>query len=161
MGATERKTTRPEPGLELVLLARHGETEWNRLGIRQGQHDSALTARGRAQAGLVAISVAEMQPDGVFTSPLGRSAATAQLCAEHLGVRLAVIDELAEVHHGVMAGLTSKRAFPGDSLGVPPTATPGGFPVGRATPTPTAVARSPCAGSQSSGRGDPSSSHTR
>jgi len=41
---------------------------------------------------------------------------TARACAEVLGYSVVVIDELAEVHHGEMAGLTSaeiERAFPG------------------------------------------------
>jgi len=28
-----------------LLLIRHAETEWNRGGLIQGHHDSALTAR--------------------------------------------------------------------------------------------------------------------
>ncbi|MCP4959229.1 MAG: histidine phosphatase family protein [Actinomycetia bacterium] len=33
-----------------VFVARHGETEWNRAGRRQGQPDSPLTRRGEQHA---------------------------------------------------------------------------------------------------------------
>jgi broad specificity phosphatase PhoE len=116
MPTHDRRPNPPASDLELVLLARHGETEWNRLGIRQGQMDSGLTERGRAQAARLAETLADQRPDGVFASPLGRSAATAQRCGERLGLDVTVLDELAEVHHGEMAGLTSaeiEERFPG------------------------------------------------
>lgn len=105
------------PGrVERVVLARHGETEWNRAGRRQGQLDSPLTDRGRAQALVLAEGVAALLVDAIFTSPLGRSPATAAVCAERVGLPVTTIDELAEVNHGDMAGLTSAeldRRFPG------------------------------------------------
>lgn len=117
MGATEqRSTTEPPLDLELVLLARHGETEWNRLGIRQGHLDSPLTARGRVQGELLAASVADQGADGVFASPLGRARTTAERCGARLGLPVGIVPELAEVHHGAMAGLTSaeiEARFPG------------------------------------------------
>jgi len=116
MSSPERHLDPPASDLEVVLLARHGETEWNRLGIRQGQLDSDLTGRGRAQAAGLAQSVAEHRPDGIFTSPLGRAAVTAEFCGERLGLPVTVIDELSEIHHGEMAGLSStevEERFPG------------------------------------------------
>jgi probable phosphoglycerate mutase len=101
----------------VVTLVRHGETEWNRLGRRQGQLDSPLTADGIGHGQRVAAALAGVGIDGVFTSPLRRSLLTARACGEVLGCPVVVIDELAEVHHGAMAGLTAteiERAFPGD-----------------------------------------------
>ena len=97
---------------ERVLLARHGQTEWNAAGRRQGRLDSPLTALGIAQARRLAATGA----DRIFTSPLGRATATARLAAEGLGVPVEVVDELAEVHHGELAGLTDteiEARFPG------------------------------------------------
>ena len=105
------------PGFELVFVARHGEIEWNRLGRRQGQLDSPLTEDGLAQARQVAAVVSGLPVDGVFSSPLGRATATAGPCAEKLGMPVTIIEELAEVNHGQMAGLTSseiERDFPGE-----------------------------------------------
>jgi broad specificity phosphatase PhoE len=101
---------------DVVFLARHGETEWNRLGRRQGQLDSPLSAEGARQARRVAAVAARSQVDGIFSSPLGRALATAEQSAEALALPVVVIDELIEVDHGAMSGLTSaeiEQAFPG------------------------------------------------
>ncbi len=105
------------PSLQTVYLARHGQTEGNAQGRWQGQLDTPLTALGRAQARTVAELVAEEPVDAVFCSPLGRAAATAQVCGEHLGLPVVPLDDLAELHHGAMAGMSPddmERAFPGE-----------------------------------------------
>jgi broad specificity phosphatase PhoE len=69
-----------------VLLARHGQTEWNVLGRRQGQLDSPLTAMGLAQARRHAETLAAEAYDAIFTSPLGRAATTAAIIGDTTGV---------------------------------------------------------------------------
>ncbi|MBP2330331.1 putative phosphoglycerate mutase [Kibdelosporangium banguiense] len=93
--------------IERVLLARHGQTEWNLQGRRQGQLDSPLTEQGFEQARRNAELLDAV--DIVFTSPLGRAVSTAKIFAEHLGATVMVIDELAELHHGRLAGLTNNE----------------------------------------------------
>jgi len=39
--------------MEQMFLARHGETEWNRIRRRQGQLDSSLTRGALAHASLI------------------------------------------------------------------------------------------------------------
>ena len=92
-----------------VLLARHGQTEWNLLGRRQGQLDSRLTERGVEQARRNAAALNGHAIDTVFTSPLGRAVTTAQIFADTLGGAVVVVEELAEVHHGDFAGLTDSE----------------------------------------------------
>jgi len=100
-----------------VVLARHGETEWNLLRRRQGQLDSPLTERGVTQARAVAAAVVPLSIDAVFASPLGRAATTARACADLLDLPVITIDELAEINHGEMAGRTNEeieQVFPGE-----------------------------------------------
>jgi broad specificity phosphatase PhoE len=102
---------------ELVFLVRHGETEWNRQRRRQGQLDSALTVEGLAGARRLGTVVASLPADSVFSSPLGRAATTASFGAAQLGLSVTVVEDLAEIHHGEMAGLTSSeidQRFPGE-----------------------------------------------
>ena len=102
---------------ELVFLVRHGETEWNRQRRRQGQLDSALTVEGLAGARRLGTVVASLPADSVFSSPLGRAATTASFGAAQLGLSVTVVEDLAEIHHGKMAGLTSSeidQRFPGE-----------------------------------------------
>jgi broad specificity phosphatase PhoE len=91
---------------ERVFLARHGQTEWNTQGRRQGQLDSPLTPSGLRQAHRNAEALRAHAVDAVFTSPLGRAATTARIYADTIGSTVVVIDELAEMHHGRFAGLT-------------------------------------------------------
>ncbi|WP_195909204.1 histidine phosphatase family protein [Microlunatus sp. Gsoil 973] len=101
---------------DVVHLARHGQTLWNQEGRKQGQLDSPLTADGHRHAvGLARLAYA-LGVDLVATSPIGRALATARISAESLGLEVEVVQELAEVHHGEMAGLTTaeaNRRFPG------------------------------------------------
>jgi broad specificity phosphatase PhoE len=60
-----------------ILLARHGETVFNVEGRWQGQADSPLTERGRAQAVELARALADEQITAVYSSDLGRAADTA------------------------------------------------------------------------------------
>lgn len=101
---------------EVVYLARHGETEWNRRGRRQGQLDSPLTVRGKSQADAVAGVLEGCRVDAIFHSPLGRAAQTAQIIATRLHATPTELTEPAEVHHGDVAGLTGDEIdtrFPG------------------------------------------------
>jgi broad specificity phosphatase PhoE len=92
-----------------VLLARHGQTEWNVLRRRQGQLDSPLTSMGVAQAGRCAELLRSFGVDAIFTSPLQRCVRTASIIGEDLGVGVIVIPQFAEVHHGDCAGLTEEE----------------------------------------------------
>jgi broad specificity phosphatase PhoE len=97
------------PDLREVLLVRHGETEWNRAGRRQGQLDSPLTPRGIDQARAAAELVSAAGPDSVFTSPLGRTRATAGIIGDATGLPVEILGELAEVDHGRFAGVDPTR----------------------------------------------------
>ncbi|RZU19596.1 putative phosphoglycerate mutase [Kribbella rubisoli] len=90
-----------------VYLARHGQTEWNVTGRRQGRLDSPLTALGLQQAGQNAELLSEEGIDAVFASPLGRAGQTASIIGSALGLTVTVLDELSEIDHGLWSGLTS------------------------------------------------------
>jgi len=105
------------PMPSIVLLARHGETEWNVARRPQGRLDSPLTERGREHAEALARIADHVKVDAIFTSPLGRAAATAARCGDRTGLPVQIIEELAELDHGRMAGLTVEQAeihFPGE-----------------------------------------------
>ncbi|AXG05418.1 histidine phosphatase family protein [Haloplanus rubicundus] len=69
-----------------VLLARHGETTWNRDGRLQGWAPTPLTDRGHDQARALAAAVAaEYDVDRVVASDLRRARQTASYLADHVG----------------------------------------------------------------------------
>ncbi len=101
-----------------VYLARHGQTEWNLVGRRQGRLDSPLTEQGVQQARRNALLVASLPIDRVYSSPLGRAYRSALIMARHKGVPVTVLEDLAEVDHGALSGLTDEQVkldFPDES----------------------------------------------
>jgi len=96
----------PSPD-HLVVLVRHGETEWAASGRHTGLTDIPLTARGKAQAvGLgpaIADTLGGHPPALVLTSPLTRAAHTAELA----GLTATVDADLHEVDYGDYEGLTT------------------------------------------------------
>jgi probable phosphoglycerate mutase len=104
---------------ERVVVVRHGETEWNRLGRRQGQLDSPLTSEGERHARAVASLVASTAVDSIFSSRLGRAHRSALIIAAEVGRPVRALEALAEVHHGAFAGLTNQQIearHPGELL---------------------------------------------
>lgn len=92
-------------GDPVVALIRHGRTQANVDGRFQGQSCWGLDEVGTAQAAWLAEWYGPL--DRVYTSPLGRAAATAAaLCAEPVP-----LDGLMEISLGVWEGLTWKDVY--------------------------------------------------
>lgn len=89
----------------LVVLLRHGVTEWNATRRFQGHEDVPLTPDGVRQAEAAAAVLAGYRPARVVTSDLSRAAATAGLVAEAAGLRAEPDPRLREVDVGSWAGL--------------------------------------------------------
>lgn len=90
-----------------VILVRHGESVWNEARRFQGNSDPELSARGREQAGLVARRLAlEARPAALYSSPLRRAAATAQILGGALGLPVCLEPDLREMGLGEWEGLT-------------------------------------------------------
>ena len=89
-----------------ILLARHGETDWNAVGRWQGHTDRSLTELGRRQAAELAERLADVELDAVYSSDLLRAIETAEPVANRLGLPLRTLPELREVDVGTWAGLT-------------------------------------------------------
>jgi broad specificity phosphatase PhoE len=62
-----------------IILVRHGETEWNRLGIFQGRSDIPLNSQGRAEALSLADALKKEPLSTIYCSPLVRARETAQI----------------------------------------------------------------------------------
>jgi broad specificity phosphatase PhoE len=99
-----------------MLLARHGETDWNREGRWQGQANVTLNDRGREQARELAKRLASERFDIIYASDLARAHETALIVAE--GKRMSVVTDpaLREIDVGSWSGLTPDQIagrFPG------------------------------------------------
>ena len=84
----------------MILLARHGETEWNRERVFQGQLDVPLNDRGREQARALADQAAAEDLKALVSSPLGRARETAEIVGERIGLEPSLDDRLKEIDVG-------------------------------------------------------------
>jgi broad specificity phosphatase PhoE len=89
-----------------LLLARHGETDWNREGRWQGWADPPLNATGRAQAHRLADELRAIAFDAVYSSDLRRAHETAAILAAPHGVPVVADVGLREIDIGSWSGLT-------------------------------------------------------
>jgi broad specificity phosphatase PhoE len=89
-----------------ILLARHGETEWNREGRWQGWADPPLNETGRAQARALAEQLRTTPFDAVYSSDLRRAHETAQIVGEPHRVPVVTDPGLREIDLGSWSGLT-------------------------------------------------------
>jgi 2,3-bisphosphoglycerate-dependent phosphoglycerate mutase len=83
-----------------ILIARHGESDWNRERRWQGQADRPLTERGSEQARALAARLAHIELDAVYSSDLRRARDTGAAVAESQQLELQVVPELREVDVG-------------------------------------------------------------
>lgn len=90
---------------ELIFI-RHGQTEWNVAGRLQGRGDSPLTELGRQQARAHLSWLAELRPDQIVASPLGRAQATARILADALDLPVEIEPRLEERCMGRFEGWT-------------------------------------------------------
>lgn len=90
----------------VVLLMRHGETAWNRIGRVMGQNPVELDADGRAQVERSVPFARLIKPDMIVSSPLARARQSAEIIAAGIG-GIDVLEEqgLEEVHYGHWAGM--------------------------------------------------------
>ena len=89
-----------------ILLARHGETDWNREKRWQGHADLSLNERGREQARALAERL-ELVPFGaIYASDLRRARETALIVAERKGLAVTPLRELREIDVGSWTGLS-------------------------------------------------------
>ena len=99
----------PYPDLkppQLVLL-RHGETEWSRIGKHTGVTDVPLTEEGERRARAVAPVLARRRFGLVLSSPRQRAVRTAELAG--FAGRIEQTEDLVEFDYGAYEGLTSDQ----------------------------------------------------
>lgn len=105
-----------------ILLMRHGETEWNVAGRKQGRGNSPLTGSGRSQAlecgWLINAQCTNIKR--IYVSPLGRAQETCALVCSvlrHQPESVDTIEALAELNYGAWQGLTDEEIdieYPGE-----------------------------------------------
>jgi probable phosphoglycerate mutase len=99
-----------------IILARHGETDWNLERRWQGHSDRPLNETGRAQAEALAEQLAGEPIAAIYSSDLMRAHETARIVASRLGRDVVAVPGLRERRFGSWEGLRDAEVearFPG------------------------------------------------
>jgi broad specificity phosphatase PhoE len=96
------------PIVTRLLLARHGETDWNRRGRWHGQANIPLNSVGRQQAMALSASLKDEPLAAVYCSTLQRAVETAQAVAAVHRLNVCRDARLNELDLGQWEGMTRK-----------------------------------------------------
>jgi alpha-ribazole phosphatase len=89
-----------------IILARHGETDWNTGEIFRGRADVPLNATGLRQAKLLAEYLKGEKIDAVYSSPLQRAVKTAEAIAARQGLDIKTVENINDIDYGEWQGLS-------------------------------------------------------
>ena len=83
-----------------IILARHGETEWNVEEIFRGRIDVELNETGMKQAELLAEYLSDVKIDAIYSSPLKRALKTAEVIASYHQLNVEITPGLIDFDFG-------------------------------------------------------------
>ena len=92
-----------------IILARHGETEWNVGEIFRGRIDVELNETGIKQAELLAEYLRDFTIEAVYSSPLKRALKTAEAVAGHHALEVNIVRGLIDFDYGEWQGLSHQE----------------------------------------------------
>jgi broad specificity phosphatase PhoE len=89
-----------------VFLVRHGATDWNLQGRCQGATDLDLNEVGVHQAEQISASLTNEAIHGIYSSNLKRAQQTARFFGQHHHLPVIIENDVRELDHGELEGLT-------------------------------------------------------
>jgi len=89
-----------------VFLVRHGATDWKLQGRWQGSTDLELSEVGIRQAEGIARSLTDKPVQAIYASNLKRAQQTAAFISLHHRLPVLIEDDVRELDHGALEGLT-------------------------------------------------------
>jgi len=95
--------------MTVLYITRHGETEYNRLGLFMGQEDIELNENGLYQAHELGKKTKDMDIDFILTSPLSRARRTAKIVKSYINKEIRIDKRLQERDAGKYEGLTMQE----------------------------------------------------
>ena len=88
-----------------IILARHGETQWNVEEVFRGRIDIELNENGIRQAELLAEYLSNLKIDDIYSSPLKRALKTGEVIASHHELEVKIAPGLIDFDYGKWQGL--------------------------------------------------------
>ncbi len=100
--------------MSILVLVRHGQSEWNRDNLFTGWVDSPLTDKGRQEAKDAATEISDVDFGRLFTSTLSRAIETADIITEAIGqphLPTARAWQINERYYGRLTGLNKAQTI--------------------------------------------------
>lgn len=88
-----------------IVLIRPGSTDYDQQQRIQGTLDIPLNAQGSVEVVQATEQLALLGIEVVYTSPSEAAAQTADVVAEHLGVKVKLLEKLENLNHGLWQGM--------------------------------------------------------
>ncbi|MEL7643052.1 MAG: histidine phosphatase family protein [bacterium] len=97
--------------MAIIILVRHGETDWVGKRLQGRLPGINLNETGRRQAQLAAEALQHLPIKAIYSSPLERAAQTAQYLADRKGLQVEHHPGLIEMDYGSFTGKTFKQLW--------------------------------------------------
>lgn len=88
-----------------IILARHGETDWNVAEVFRGRIDIELNETGMKQSELLAEYLSDLKLDAIYSSPLKRALKAAEMIASYHKLNVEITPGLIDFNYGKWQGL--------------------------------------------------------
>ena len=88
-----------------IIIARHGQTEWNVGEVFRGRIDIGLDETGLKQAELLAEYLSNKKIEAIYSSPLKRALETAEAIASYHNLEVEIASGLIDFDFGKWQGL--------------------------------------------------------
>lgn len=89
-----------------IVLVRHGATDWNLEHRCQGSSDRELSEVGVLQAEQIGSMLRHENVQAIYSSNLRRARQTAQMISRHHNLPVLTEEDIRELDHGELEGLT-------------------------------------------------------
>ncbi len=89
-----------------IILARHGETEWNVKEVFRGRTDVKLDETGTKQAESLSQYLRDSPIESIYSSPLWRALKTAEIIASNQRLEVTIAPGLIDFDYGDWQGLS-------------------------------------------------------
>lgn len=97
--------------MTVLLLIRHGETDWVGKRLQGRLPGIDLNETGKRQAQEVANALEALPIKAIYSSPIERATQTAQPLADRKGLKVEIHPGLIEMDYGTFAGKTFKQLW--------------------------------------------------
>jgi len=96
-------------GIGKLIIARHHESKWNKIGVWTGSRDIGLTEHGREMSGKMGLLIKDLRVDCAFASEQVRSLETLTMMLDAIGMKNIPIERSSALNERDYGDYTGKN----------------------------------------------------